>query len=109
MWLFGWVSPDARADDLPLVEPVADEEEDLPELAVEAELEPDDAAAAQRAETSQKAAGFAARGDELLARGDAVGAFKQYGLAVAFDPKNTAFVTKMRELEALVAAQGSRP
>jgi len=100
MWLFGWVRPERRADELPLVEidAFAAAEETLPEL----QVEPDETPNAMRAENEQKAAEFAARGDALLARGDMLGAYKQYGLAVAFAPLHMGYGQRMRELEALV-------
>ena len=115
MLLFGWIdtvrAETAATEALPeiAVEPDAAPAAELPELEVEVET----AEAAppqndQQKEALQKAKTFAERGEELLRKGDIIGAYKQYSLAVAFAPSEQNYNARLTAIAPLANEKRAR-
>ncbi len=123
MLLFGWIEA-VRAESAPAQATVVPESRSLaqgalPELALEPELDelPDidvetpaavEPANDEQRESLEKAATFAARGEELLRKGDIIGAYKQYSLATAFAPTDTAYAARLAALTPLANEKRAR-
>lgn len=120
MLLFGWIEAVraetvAPEESLPEV-PVEPEAEDLPEVDVEADVQPAPAVGAaqepalndQQKENLQKAKTFADRGEELLRKGDIIGAYKQYSLAVAFAPTDAKYSSRLTAIAPLANEKRAR-